>query len=68
MQAEGIRKGDRYDATDSRGRVIGGWTATGDAVVEGSVVCVPTISHEGIETTLVRRLGEQVSLSFGVGS
>lgn len=67
MQAEGIKNGDRHDEYDGRGRVFGGWTATGDAVVEGNSVFIPIRRHDGRETTLVKTLGEQVELSFGVG-
>lgn len=67
MQAEGIRTGDRYDALDDRGRVIGGWTATGDAVIDGDTVYVPVRYHDGPEGTNQWRLGSQVPLSFGAG-
>lgn len=73
MQAEGIRTGDRYDELNDRGRVTGGWTATGDAVVAFSdahgqdMVYVPVTTHDGQEGALTFEVGEQVALSFGAG-
>lgn len=73
MQAEGIKAGDRHDDYDGRGRVSGGWTATGDAVVAFSdahnqnMVYVPVTAHTGQEGALVFEVGEQVSLSWGAG-
>ena len=67
MQAEGIRAGDRYDVTDDRGRVRGGWTATGDAVIDGSRVYVPVRQHDGRESTRSYAVGEHVDLTFGAG-
>lgn len=73
MQAEGIRKGDRFDRIHpTRGRVVGGWTATGDAVVaydtdyKRNRVFVPVRLHSGEETANVYEIGEQVDLTFGV--
>lgn len=68
MQAEGIRKGDRYDVRDQFGKVVDGWTAVGDAILEGSVVTVDVRYHDGSERALAWHRGEQVPLSFGVGS
>lgn len=73
MQAEGLKAGDRHDEYDSRGRVIGGWTVTGDAVVAFSdahnqnMVYVPVTLHSGQEGALTFEVGEQVSLSWGAG-
>jgi hypothetical protein len=66
MQAEGIRKGDRYDV-NSGGRITGGWTATGDAVVEDGWVYVPVRYHDGQEGTNSYQVGRQVPLTFGAG-
>lgn len=73
MQAEGIRAGDRHDDHDDRGRVTGGWTATGDAVVRFSdahgqnMVYVPVTTHDGQEGALAFEPGEQVALTWGAG-
>lgn len=73
MQAEGIKAGDRHDEYDDRGRVSGGWTATGDAVVAFSdahdqdMAYVPVRLHSGQEGALAFEIGEQVSLSWGAG-
>jgi hypothetical protein len=73
MQAEGIKAGDRHEDYDGRGRVSGGWTATGDAVVAFSdahgqdMVYVPVTLHSGQEGALAFEVGEQVSLSWGAG-
>lgn len=73
MQAEGIRKGGRYDELNDRGRVTGGWTATGDAVVAFSdahgrdMVYVPVTTHAGQEGALSFEPGEPVPLTFGSG-
>lgn len=68
MQAEGLRKGDRLDQYDQFGKVCGGWTATGNAVVEGDLVYVAVRHHDGQETTNVWHKGEQVPITFGVGT
>lgn len=73
MQAEGIKAGDRYDNRDGEGRIIGGWTATGDAVVEHTaeygrpMVFVPVKHHDGGEGVRVWTPGQQVPISFGKG-
>ena len=72
MQAQGIRTGDRCDVHDDRGRVIGGWTADGDAaeiVLEDGQrkVAFPVTTHDGQEHTAVFDYDEQVSLTFGYG-
>jgi hypothetical protein len=68
MQAEGIKAGDRYDVLDDRGQVIGGWTATGDAVIgEHNRVRVPVRFHDGEEGTNSWAAGMQVPLTFGAG-
>jgi hypothetical protein len=67
MQAEGIRNGDRYDALDDRGRVYGGWTATGNAVVEKGYAYIPVRFHDGQEGTNSYPVGTQVPLTFGAG-
>jgi hypothetical protein len=67
MQAEEIRTGDRYDVLDDRGRVTGGWTATGDAVVEDGYVYASVRFHDGQEGTNSWPVGQQVPLSFGAG-
>lgn len=68
MQAEGIRTGDRRDKHNNQGQIVGGWTATGDAVVEGGNVYIPIRFHDGQDGTLTFSLGTQVPLTFGVGS
>lgn len=65
MQAQGIRNGDRYDEVNDQGRVIGGWTAIGDAVIENGEVFVPVRYHDGGDGTRVWDVGQQVPLSFG---
>lgn len=67
MQAEGIRTGDRYDQLDGRGRTTGGWTATGDAVVEAGMVYIPVRYHDGLDSVITRIVGAQVDLTFGAG-
>jgi hypothetical protein len=69
MQAKALKTGDRYDVTDDRGRVTGGWTATGDAVIgdDGSVY-LPVKYHDGQEGTNTWADPEtQVPLSWGAG-
>lgn len=71
MQAEGIREGDRLDVYDDRGRVIGGWTATGNAVVVGELskrVYVPVKYHDGTEGTNHWPVGMQVPITWGSGT
>lgn len=68
MQAEGIRRGDRYDIHDQFGRIVDGWTAVRDAVVEGSIVTVDVRYHDSSEKSLTWHKGEQVPLSFGAGA
>lgn len=67
MQAEGIRTGDRYDQLNGQGKVIGGWTATGDAVIEDGKVRVPVVHHDGGDGVREWDLGTQVPLTFGAG-
>lgn len=72
MQAQGIRTGDRCDVHNDQGRVIGGWTADGDAVdtilEDGQhKVAFPVTTHDGQEHTAVFDYNEQVPLSFGYG-
>jgi hypothetical protein len=73
MQAEGIRTGDRYDMFNDRGRVTGGWTATGDAVITyddqigRDQVYVPVRYHDGGDGVRVWNVGQQVPLTFGAG-
>lgn len=72
MQAEGIRKGDRYDAVDDNGQATGGgWTATGDAEIKGDQVYVPVVYHEGGQPAhggaIVRKIGTQVPITYGAG-
>jgi hypothetical protein len=67
MQAEGIKAGDRSVMYDDKGRVLSGWTATGDAVVEGNDVYVPVRHLDGGDGTRIFTKGTQVPLSFGVG-
>ena len=66
MQAEGIKAGDRYDHRIG-GRITGGWTATGDAVVNGNSVLVPVRYHDGAEGVNGYVVGQQVDLSFEAG-
>lgn len=73
MQAQGIRTGDRCDVHDAKGRVIGGWTATGDAVdtilEDGQhKVAFPVTAHDGQEHTAIFDYDEQVPLAFGYGA
>ena len=68
MQAEGIRTGDRHDDYGHGGQVLGGWTATGNAVVIEGKVYVPVREHDGRELTYVCPAGEHIALSWGAGS
>jgi hypothetical protein len=73
MQAEGIRTGDKSETYDDHGRVIAGWTATGDAVVAFSeedgkdMVFVPVKHYDGGEGARVFEIGANVPLSWGAG-
>lgn len=67
MQAEGIKAGDRHDDYDDHGKATGGWTATGDAVVDGDSVLVPVRYHDGADGWNGYRVGQQVDLSWGAG-
>lgn len=68
MQAEGIRKGDRLDVYDDRGRVNGGWTATANAVVGDGFAYIPVKKHDGGEDTLVQPVGTQIPITWGAGN
>lgn len=68
MQVEGIRTGDRYDVKDDRGRTVGGWTATGEAIVKDGRAYVPIRHHDGREDTIVKLVGTQIPITFGVGN
>lgn len=67
MQAEGIRKGDRMDVYDDRGKVVGGWTALSNAVAEGNTVCVDVRHHDGETETKHWAKGYQVPITWGAG-
>lgn len=52
MKAQDIKEGMKY--TLRRGdKIVGGWKATGDAVVEGNEVFVPVKHYDGGEGTRV---------------
>jgi hypothetical protein len=62
MKAQDIKTGDTLTYLNWGRKVMGGWTATGDAVVEGNQVYVPAKDFTGSEGTHIFKLDEEVPI------
>jgi hypothetical protein len=51
MKAQDIKNGDTQTVRNDRGRITGGWKATGDAVVKDGIVYVPVQYFDGQDGT-----------------
>lgn len=61
MKAEDIKAGMKYTMRRND-RIVGGWKATGDAVVEGNEVFVPVEFYDGSQGSRVFDLGHEVPM------
>lgn len=62
MKAQDIKIGMKHRVRDQKGRVIAGWTATGDAVAEGGMVYIAVKYLDGLDSAITRILDAEIEV------
>lgn len=61
MKAQDVKAGHKHVERAS-GKIVGGWKATGDAVVDGGMVYIPVKYFDGLESAITRIYNAEVEV------